>query len=122
MPIWLKILKRTERKYWTPFKIKSALFFRDDTARDGSGGGFCGQGSVPDQPSTLERPLDLQEPNDWVLGNRVFDRLLLPGNAGSYRVNWDAKDLEGNEISSGIYFYKFSLNNVINSGRITYLK
>ena len=57
-----------------------------------------------------------------LLGNRVFDRLLLPGNAGSYRVNWDAKDLGGNEISSGIYFYKFSLNNVIKSGRITYLK
>jgi flagellar hook assembly protein FlgD len=55
-------------------------------------------------------------------GSLVFDRLLLPGNAGSYRVNWDAKDLGGNEVSSGIYFYKFSLNNNIKSGRITYLK
>ena len=31
-------------------------------------------------------------------GNLVFDRLLLPGNAGSYRVNWDAKDIKGNQV------------------------
>jgi hypothetical protein len=37
-------------------------------------------------------------------------------------VNWDAKDLGGNEVSSGIYFYRFSLNNNIESGRVTYLK
>ena len=55
-------------------------------------------------------------------GNLVFDRLLLPGNAGSYRVNWDAKDLKGNQVSSGIYFYKFSSSNNIYSGRVTYLK
>ena len=55
-------------------------------------------------------------------GNLVFDRLLLPGNAGSYRVNWDAKDLTGNQVSSGIYFYKFCSSNNIYSGRVTYLK
>ena len=55
-------------------------------------------------------------------GNLVFDRLLLPGNAGSYRVNWDAKDLTGNQVSSGIYFYKFSSSSNIYSGRVTYLK
>lgn len=55
-------------------------------------------------------------------GNLVFDRLLLPGYAGSYQVNWDGKNLTGKELSSGIYFYKFTANNLITSGRITYLK
>ncbi|MBI88446.1 MAG: hypothetical protein CMG60_00025 [Candidatus Marinimicrobia bacterium] len=57
-----------------------------------------------------------------LVGNIVYDRFLIPGIAGNYRINWDAKDLKGNPVSSGVYFYKVNINHTITSGKVTYLK
>lgn len=40
-------------------------------------------------------------------------RSLIDGNrsSGLYRVNWDGKDQAGNEVASGIYFYKLTAGN-----------
>ena len=43
-------------------------------------------------------------------GNIVYDRLILPGNAGLYQISWDAKTNDGQKISSGVYFYLFKSN------------
>ncbi len=55
-------------------------------------------------------------------GNVIYDRLILPGNAGAYRVSWDARDLNGQNVSSGIYLYKFKSSGTIVKGKVTYLK
>mgnify|MGYP001212900614 CR=1 FL=1 len=57
-----------------------------------------------------------------LVGNIVYDRFLIPGIAGNYRINWDAKDLKGNPVSSGVYFYQANINQTIISGKVTYLK
>ena len=55
-------------------------------------------------------------------GNLVYDRLILPGNAGLYQISWDAKNVDGQKISSGVYFYSFNSNGIIEQGKVTYLK
>ena len=55
-------------------------------------------------------------------GNLVYDRLILPGNAGLYQISWDAKNVDGQKISSGVYFYSFKSNGIIEKGKATYLK
>ena len=55
-------------------------------------------------------------------GNLVYDRLILPGNAGLYQISWDAKNVDGQKISSGVYFYSFNSNGIIEKGKVTYLK
>ncbi len=70
---------------------------------------------LPDKQAVEFQIFDLR-------GNLVFDRLLLPGNGGSFRLSWDAKDIHGQEMASGIYFYKFNVNSIITAGKITYLK
>ena len=55
-------------------------------------------------------------------GNLVYDRLILPGNAGLYQISWDAKNVDGQKISSGVYFYSFKSNGTIEKGKLTYLK
>jgi hypothetical protein len=55
-------------------------------------------------------------------GRVVLDRLILPGFGGNYRVSWDGKSVNGQLATSGIYFYEFKINNIIEKGKITYLK
>ena len=57
-----------------------------------------------------------------VRGNLVFDRLILPGLGGSYRLSWDAKDMQGQGMASGVYVYKMNVNGIIYGGKVTYLK
>ena len=55
-------------------------------------------------------------------GRVVLDRLILPGFGGNYRVSWNGKSVNGQLATSGIYFYEFKINNIIEKGKITYLK
>jgi hypothetical protein len=55
-------------------------------------------------------------------GRVVLDRLILPGFGGNYRVSWDGKSMNGQLATSGIYFYEFKISNLIEKGKITYLK
>lgn len=55
-------------------------------------------------------------------GRIVNDRLILPNSAGKYRISWNGKDMNGANLSSGIYFYQFKVNEVIIKDKITYLK
>ncbi|MFL2982855.1 MAG: T9SS type A sorting domain-containing protein [Candidatus Neomarinimicrobiota bacterium] len=57
-----------------------------------------------------------------IRGNLVFDRLILPGFGGLHHISWDAKDMRGQDMASGIYLYKFQVNKYNYSGKVTYLK
>ena len=57
-----------------------------------------------------------------IKGRVVSDKLILPGFGGNYRISWDGKVIDGNMAPSGIYFYEFKSNNIIEEGKITYLK
>lgn len=57
-----------------------------------------------------------------ILGRRV--KTLVNGNydAGIYTANWDGTDAEGNQISSGIYFYSISVNDKNETHKMVLLK
>ncbi len=41
---------------------------------------------------------------------------------GSYRVDWNGKDASGNQLSSGIYFYRLQQNQLVQSKRMLLIK
>ncbi len=43
-------------------------------------------------------------------------------NAGSYKVLWDGKDLNGKYVSSGIYLYSLEFGNYSKTKRVTFIK
>ena len=55
-------------------------------------------------------------------GRKIFERLILPSFGGKQRVFWNGSDEQGNQVSSGLYLFKFSLKDDITTGKITYLK
>ena len=55
-------------------------------------------------------------------GRIISDRLILPGQAGAYRISWDGRNMLGKIMPTGIYFYKFSSNDNIYKGKISYIK
>ena len=55
-------------------------------------------------------------------GRKIFERLILPSFGGKQRVFWNGSDEQGNQVSSGLYLFKFSLKDNITTGKITYLK
>jgi len=46
-----------------------------------------------------------------ILGQRVKTLINMRQQPGIYSVNWDGRDGEGHDISSGIYFYRLTTNN-----------
>ena len=42
--------------------------------------------------------------------------------AGTYKTEWDARDLAGAEVSSGSYIYRIEAGNFVESGKLTFLK
>ncbi|KPL01845.1 MAG: hypothetical protein AMJ73_09690 [candidate division Zixibacteria bacterium SM1_73] len=57
-----------------------------------------------------------------VLGQRVRTLVDEPKSPGSYEVIWDGKDGKGNDVSSGIYFYRLDTENYQKTKKMTLLK
>lgn len=57
-----------------------------------------------------------------ITGEEVAVLLNKTLSVGSYRVNWDGRDYEGNEVASGVYFYKLSAGNFSKSKKMLLLK
>ena len=71
--------------------------------------------SIPEKESVTFSIYDLS-------GRKVYERLILPSLGGKQRVFWNGSDEKGKLLSSGVYLYKFSTNNTIIKGKVTYLK
>jgi hypothetical protein len=57
-----------------------------------------------------------------LLGQTVWDQLLLPAGAGRLRFTWSGIDLFQRPVPAGVYFYTVSSSYGITVGKITYLK
>ena len=70
----------------------------------------------------LRRPTNVSLAIYNILGQKV--RTLVEGrsNAGSQTVSWDGKDERGNDLSSGIYFYRLNAGEMSQTKRLVLLK
>ena len=57
-----------------------------------------------------------------ILGQLVYQQILLPTHAGKFQISWNGKDLLQKELPSGIYIYTIKSSGNIASGKFTYLK
>jgi flagellar hook assembly protein FlgD len=57
-----------------------------------------------------------------ILGQLVYQQILLPTRAGKFQISWNGKDLLQKELPSGIYLYTIKSSGNITSGKFTYLK
>ncbi len=57
-----------------------------------------------------------------ILGQRVKTLVGAVQPAGRYSVVWDAKDEQGKEVSSGIYFYRLEAGEFSESKKMVILK
>jgi hypothetical protein len=55
-------------------------------------------------------------------GERVVTLVDEPQGAGSYSVNWDARDAFGKEVASGVYLYRLTAENFVKTRRLILLK
>ena len=52
------------------------------------------------------------------LGQRVARLFAGSQAAGNYSVSWDGRDAQGNVVSSGIYFYRLTMNGQLSESRV----
>jgi flagellar hook assembly protein FlgD len=57
-----------------------------------------------------------------ILGQKVRTLVEEPKKAGSYEVIWDGKDDQGNQLSSGIYFYQLKAGDYTETKKMLLLK
>jgi len=57
-----------------------------------------------------------------ILGQKVRSLVDEPQEPGYKRVHWDGKDDRGNEVSSGVYFYRIVAGDFVKSKKMTVLK
>jgi len=95
--------------------------------------------SLPDQyalyqnypnPFNPETTIKFQLPRDEKISLRIFDilgnqvRVLVDEHkkAGYYAVVWDSKDDAGNEVASGIYFYRLKTKEYVNTLKLVLIR
>jgi len=52
------------------------------------------------------------------LGHEVRTLVNQSQNRGSYSVNWDGRDVRGNKVSSGMYFYQIKAGDFIQTNKM----
>ena len=57
-----------------------------------------------------------------IAGRTIVDEIIMSGSKGYHQVSWDGKNIYGEMVSSGVYYYTFTLENKVVNGKITYLK
>ena len=57
-----------------------------------------------------------------ISGRTIVDEIIMSGSKGHHQVSWDGKNVYGKMVSSGVYYYTFTLENKVVNGKITYLK
>jgi hypothetical protein len=72
-------------------------------------------------------PFDLKDASDWTVTvynvtGQVVRTFAGHNEASQVRVQWDGTDTDGNEVASGVYFYRIKANNFTASKKMTLLK
>jgi hypothetical protein len=75
---------------------------------------------VEGERSKEPTPITLKVYN--ILGKLVRTLVDEPKGAGTYQVVWDGKDENGEEVSSGVYFYKLKAENYVETKKMVLLK
>jgi flagellar hook assembly protein FlgD len=57
-----------------------------------------------------------------VLGQKVRTLVNEMKSAGSYRTEWDGNDDAGKQVSTGVYLYRFSAGDVVQTKKMVLLK
>ena len=57
-----------------------------------------------------------------ITGRMIVDELIMSSSKGYHQVSWDGRNKYGDLVSSGIYYYTFTLPEKIVRGKLTYLK
>lgn len=75
---------------------------------------------------TIKVDIPALHPVRWsifnLLGQKVYDQVNLPSRTGEMILHWDGRNLQGNPLGSGVYFYQIRYDGLIESGSMTYLK
>ncbi len=53
------------------------------------------------------------------LVNTILDNNL---NSGNHTISWNAKDMNGRELTNGIYYYRLTINSVTKDGKLVFMK
>jgi hypothetical protein len=77
------------------------------------------QYDIPDVKTT-ETKVAIQIFN--VLGQKVKTLINTPHDPGQYKVTWNGTDESGNQVSSGIYFYRLITKNHLTTKKMIYVK
>ena len=62
--------------------------------------------------------MTIHDGRDNLIGELIHERL--PG--GSYMVRWDGTDSHGEEVASGVYFYRVRIGSTHESGTIELMR
>ena len=69
-------------------------------------------------PATGELKLNIYD----ITGRLVKEIFSGEKDAGLHTLDWNAKDLNGNQVASGVYFYSVQFNNTLLTKKMIYLK
>ncbi|MFQ6094168.1 MAG: FlgD immunoglobulin-like domain containing protein, partial [bacterium] len=57
-----------------------------------------------------------------ILGQEVVSLVDEPEESGYHTVTWDGKDYEGQDVSSGVYFYRLESGNFVETKRMVLMR
>ena len=70
----------------------------------------------------MAKPCNVQIKIYNQLGQEVYVLVHEQKPAGEYNVTWDGKDAKGNELASGIYYYRLSAGKQVDTKKMLYLR
>ncbi|MFQ6002928.1 MAG: FlgD immunoglobulin-like domain containing protein, partial [Candidatus Zixiibacteriota bacterium] len=78
--------------------------------------------AVHSQQSSVDSPIHTTLRIYNVLGKLVRTLVDEPKEPGTYKVTWDGKDDQGNDVASGIYFYRIKAGDFSTVKKMVLLK
>lgn len=78
--------------------------------------------TVHSKQKTVNRPIPTTLVIYNILGQKVRTLVDEPKKPGEYEVVWDGKDEEGNQLSSGVYFYKLKTKDFVQSKKMLLIR
>jgi flagellar hook assembly protein FlgD len=57
-----------------------------------------------------------------LLGRKVAGLIDRVGDAGHYQIEWNGQDDSGNQVASGVYFYRLTTDNYVETKKMMLVK